>query len=157
MYFLKCNDITNYIEKRAITLPNVIGNVIDFNYFSITLKALHICELESSATLTSGYLFKRTHHNTFKKWTRRWFTLSGARLLYQKRWELGGAAAAPMESDLRLCKVREVHEGERRFVFEIVSPRSRHLLQADSQPECAMWVQAIGKAIGEALNNIGKG
>ncbi len=110
----------------------------------------------SSATLT-GYLFKRTHHNTFKKWTRRWFTLSGARLLYQKRWELGGVAAAPMESDLRLCKVREVHEGDRRFVFEIVSPRSRHLLQADSQPECAMWVQAIGKAIGEALNNIGKG
>ena len=32
MYFLKFNYITNYIEKRAITLPNVIGNVIDFNY-----------------------------------------------------------------------------------------------------------------------------
>jgi len=42
VFFSKFNYITNYIEKRAITLPNVIGNVIDFNYFSITLKALHI-------------------------------------------------------------------------------------------------------------------
>ena len=32
--------------KRTITLPNVISYVIDFNYFSITQKALHISVAE---------------------------------------------------------------------------------------------------------------
>ncbi len=40
--FYLFNHITNYIEKRTITLPNAISNVIDFNYFSIAQKALHI-------------------------------------------------------------------------------------------------------------------
>ena len=36
------NHITNYIEKRTITLPNAISNLIDFNSFSIAQKTLHI-------------------------------------------------------------------------------------------------------------------
>jgi Arf-GAP/coiled-coil/ANK repeat/PH domain-containing protein len=55
---------------------------------------------------------------------------------------------------LRLCKVREVIDNERRYLFEIVSPKCRHLLQADSQHECNLWIQSINKAINEALNNL---
>ena len=58
-----------------------------------------------------------------------------------------------MEQDLRVCKVREVNDNERRFLFEIVSPKCRHFLQADSQQECHLWVQYIDKAINDALNN----
>ncbi len=99
----------------------------------------------------AGYLFKRTQNNTFKKWTRRWFTLTNSRLYYQKRSEHG--ELHHMESDLRLCMVREVSDGDRRFMFEVVSPKCRHLLQADSQQECNQWVQMIDKAIGDALHN----
>ncbi len=78
-----------------------------------------------------GYLFKRSHNNAFKKWNRRWFTLLNSKLFYQKKSDYNDACQ--MESDLRVCKVREVFDHERRFTFEIVSPKSRHLLQADSQ------------------------
>jgi hypothetical protein len=57
-----------------------------------------------------------------------------------------------MEYDLRVCKVREVNDNERRFTFEIVSPKCKHLLQADSQRDCNMWIQSINKAIDDALN-----
>jgi len=40
LHWKKDNYITNYIEKRTITLPNEIGNGIYFNYFSIAQKAL---------------------------------------------------------------------------------------------------------------------
>ena len=42
MYFFKIQLHYQLHLKRAITLPNIIGDVIDFNYFSITLKVLHI-------------------------------------------------------------------------------------------------------------------
>lgn len=61
-----------------------------------------------------------------------------------------------LEPDLKLCKVREVNDSERRFTFEIVSPKCRHLLQADSQKECNLWIQSIEKTISEALNNLQK-
>lgn len=111
---------------------------------------------ENDSTSLTGYLFKRTHNNTFKKWTRRWFTLKSSKLYYQKRIDYNNSCISQMEPDLRLCKVREVNDSDRRFVFEIVSPKCRHLLQADSQNECTMWVNSIDKAIGDALNNIGK-
>ncbi|CAF4953717.1 unnamed protein product, partial [Rotaria socialis] len=34
-----------------------------------------------------------------------------------------------------------------RFVFEILSPNSSHLLQADSQAQCEQWVSSLQLAI----------
>ena len=59
-----------------------------------------------------------------------------------------------VEADLRVCKVREVSDAERRFLFEIVSPKTRYLLQADSVRECSIWLQTLNAAIDDALNNI---
>lgn len=59
-----------------------------------------------------------------------------------------------MEPDLRVCKVREISDSERRFTFEIVSPKCRHILQADSQKDCNLWVTSIDKAINDAINNL---
>ena len=51
---------------------------------------------------------------------RRWFVLNGSRLLYQKKNE---TEYSEMEADLRVCKVREVTDLDRRFTFEIFSPK----------------------------------
>lgn len=99
----------------------------------------------------SGYLFKRSHNNTFKKWNRRWFTLINSRLFYQRKNDYN--EVCQIEPDLRVCKIREVNDAERRFTFEIVSPKCKHLLQADSQRECAEWVRNIDYAINYALHN----
>ncbi|CAF0702791.1 unnamed protein product [Brachionus calyciflorus] len=125
------------------------------------------CELSSGSSTSStssignqsqnlfltGYLYKRSHHNTFKKWNRRWFTLINSKLFYQKKSDYN-TGINEMESDLRVCKVREINDGERRFTFEIVSPKCRHILQADSQKECNLWVKTIDKAINNAINNL---
>jgi hypothetical protein len=105
----------------------------------------------------AGYLFKRSTHSAFKKWNRRWFTLINCKLYYQKKFDYYDVSV--LEHDLRVCKVREVSNtdsvaAERRFLFELVSPKCRHLLQADSQRECTLWVRTIDQAINDALNNI---
>lgn len=102
----------------------------------------------SSIPSIQGYLFKRTS-NAFKTWNRRWFSLQDNQLVYRKRsgkqsssklvlyhilhifrgdngslWTvvLVGEDVTIMEEDLRLCTVKPVIEGDRRFCFEVVSP-----------------------------------
>lgn len=66
-----------------------------------------------------GYLFKRTS-NAFKTWNRRWFMLHDTKLVYRKR--SGEDPGTIMEEDLRLCTVKPMTEGDRRFCFEVLSP-----------------------------------
>lgn len=135
------NDLSRNSEKKQLLDKSSTSN----GHLQLTVDE------PTSGPNLSGYLFKRTQNNTFKKWTRRWFTLHNARLFYQKRGDFN--EVSEMEHDLRLCKVREVTDADRRFVFEIVTPKCKHLLQADSQQECNLWVQSLDKAIEEALHN----
>ncbi|XP_049863259.1 arf-GAP with coiled-coil, ANK repeat and PH domain-containing protein 2 isoform X2 [Schistocerca gregaria] len=105
-----------------------------------------------------GYLFKRTS-NAFKTWNRRWFTLQENKLVYCKR--TGEDNVTIMEEDLRLCSVKPVHEGDRRFCFEVLSPSKSHMLQADSEEMLQCWIsamqQGIGAALQQSLNQDGNG
>ncbi|XP_064611026.1 arf-GAP with coiled-coil, ANK repeat and PH domain-containing protein 2-like isoform X2 [Liolophura sinensis] len=93
-----------------------------------------------------GYLFKRTS-NAFKSWVRRWFSIQERKLVYRKRtkdtWTV-------MEEDLRLCTVKPVYDLDRRFCFEVLSPARSHMLQADSEAECQMWMTAIQDGVNRA-------
>ncbi|CAF2033615.1 unnamed protein product [Rotaria magnacalcarata] len=102
-----------------------------------------------------GYLFKRSH-NKFKTWSRRWFSIRNGQLLYMKRnnttsindnAQQSSLPQSIMVPDLRLCSIRSANDIDRRFVFEILSPNSSHLLQADSQAQCEQWVSSLQLAI----------
>ncbi|XP_045447798.1 arf-GAP with coiled-coil, ANK repeat and PH domain-containing protein 2 [Melitaea cinxia] len=95
-----------------------------------------------------GYLFKRTS-NAFKTWNRRWFYLYDNRLVYRKR--TGELNVTVMEEDLRLCTVKPVLDGERRFCFEVLSPSKSHMLQADSEDMLSAWVSALQNGIRSAI------
>ncbi|XP_061715954.1 arf-GAP with coiled-coil, ANK repeat and PH domain-containing protein 2 [Cydia pomonella] len=95
-----------------------------------------------------GYLFKRTS-NAFKTWNRRWFYLYDNRLVYRKR--TGELNVTVMEEDLRLCTVKPVLDGERRFCFEVLSPSKSHMLQADSEEMLASWIAALQHGIRSAI------
>ncbi|KAK2163582.1 hypothetical protein LSH36_77g06039 [Paralvinella palmiformis] len=95
-----------------------------------------------------GYLFKRTT-NAFKSWVRRWFMIQGRQLVYRKRSKDNLAA---MEEDLRICTVKPVYDGERRFCFEVLSPARCHMLQAESEQECQDWINSIQSAVSKAYN-----
>ncbi|XP_044260319.1 arf-GAP with coiled-coil, ANK repeat and PH domain-containing protein 2 isoform X1 [Tribolium madens] len=98
-----------------------------------------------------GYLFKRTS-NAFKTWNRRWFYLYDNKLVYRKR--SGEEVETVMEDDLRLCTVKPVLDGERRFCFEVLSPSKSHMLQADSKEMYEAWIGALQKGIGAAFQRI---
>ncbi|XP_053609279.1 arf-GAP with coiled-coil, ANK repeat and PH domain-containing protein 2 isoform X2 [Plodia interpunctella] len=95
-----------------------------------------------------GYLFKRTS-NAFKTWNRRWFYLYDNRLVYRKR--TGELNVTSMEDDLRLCTVKPVLDGERRFCFEVLSPSKSHMLQADSEEMLNAWITALQNGIRTAI------
>ncbi|XP_050350714.1 arf-GAP with coiled-coil, ANK repeat and PH domain-containing protein 2 isoform X1 [Nymphalis io] len=95
-----------------------------------------------------GYLFKRTS-NAFKTWNRRWFYLYDNRLVYRKR--SGELNVTVMEEDLRLCTVKPVLDGERRFCFEVLSPSKSHMLQADSEEMLTSWISALQNGIRSAI------
>ncbi|KAF7267981.1 hypothetical protein GWI33_018825, partial [Rhynchophorus ferrugineus] len=98
-----------------------------------------------------GYLFKRTS-NAFKTWNRRWFYLFDNKLVYRKR--SGEEQETIMEDDLRICTVKPITDGERRFCFEIVSPSKSHILQADSKEMYEAWIEALQRGIGAAIQRI---
>ncbi|XP_018333831.1 arf-GAP with coiled-coil, ANK repeat and PH domain-containing protein 2 [Agrilus planipennis] len=102
----------------------------------------------NTAPIMEGYLFKRTS-NAFKTWHRRWFYLFDNKLVYKKR--TGEENVTVMEDDLRICTVKPVFDGERRFCFEIVSPSKNHMLQADSKEMYDAWISAMQKGIGAAI------
>ncbi|KAJ8721989.1 hypothetical protein PYW08_004391 [Mythimna loreyi] len=95
-----------------------------------------------------GYLFKRTS-NAFKTWNRRWFYLYDNRLVYRKR--TGELNVTVMEEDLRLCTVKPVLDGERRYCFEVLSPSKSHMLQADSEEMLNCWITALQNGIRSAI------
>ncbi|PSN46505.1 Arf-GAP with coiled-coil [Blattella germanica] len=95
-----------------------------------------------------GYLFKRTS-NAFKTWNRRWFSLEDNQLVYRKR--SGEETVTVMEDDLRLCSVKPVLEGDRRFCFEVLSPAKSHILQADSDEMYQSWISSMQQGIGAAI------
>ncbi|RXG58644.1 Arf-GAP with coiled-coil, ANK repeat and PH domain-containing protein 2 [Armadillidium vulgare] len=96
-----------------------------------------------------GYLFKRTN-NAFKSWNRRYFTLQNNQLVYRKR---SGEEVTVMEDDLRLCSVKPAVDMERRFCFEITSNVKSHMLQAESEESCQLWIEAMSRAISSAIQN----
>jgi Arf-GAP with coiled-coil, ANK repeat and PH domain-containing protein len=112
-----------------------------------------------------GYLFKRSHKK-FKTWSRfvqrswplfefflvfrRWFFVRQGQLLYVKRAE---SAPTVLINDLRLCTVRIAADHDRRFVFELISPQSTDLLQADSQVECEQWINGLQSTISDLFKS----
>ncbi|KAH9628823.1 hypothetical protein HF086_004983 [Spodoptera exigua] len=56
-----------------------------------------------------------------------------------------------MEEDLRLCTVKPVLDGERRYCFEVLSPSKSHMLQADSEEMLNCWITALQNGIRSAI------
>ncbi|KAJ8914563.1 hypothetical protein NQ315_010027, partial [Exocentrus adspersus] len=121
------------LENRHAVVSNVEPTLLKHDKTSPTME---------------GYLFKRTS-NAFKTWNRRWFYLYDNKLVYRKR--SGEEHETVMEDDLRLCTVKPVLDGERRFCFEVLSPSKSHMLQADSKEMYESWIVALQKGIGAAI------
>ncbi|XP_033763338.1 arf-GAP with coiled-coil, ANK repeat and PH domain-containing protein 2-like isoform X2 [Pecten maximus] len=103
---------------------------------------------ETSVQHMEGYLFKKTSKG-FKSWVRRWFMIQNNQFVYRKR--SGVKECSVMEEDLRLCTVKPVYETERRFCFDVLSPSRSHMLQAETDEDCQMWITEIQTGISNAF------
>ncbi|OWF46700.1 arf-GAP with coiled-coil, ANK repeat and PH domain-containing protein 2-like isoform X2 [Mizuhopecten yessoensis] len=105
---------------------------------------------ETSIQHMEGYLFKKTSKG-FKSWVRRWFMIQNNQFVYRKR--SGVKECSVMEEDLRLCTVKPAHETERRFCFDVLSPSRSHMLQAETEDDCQMWITEIQTGITNAFRS----
>ncbi|KAM3910265.1 arf-GAP with coiled-coil, ANK repeat and PH domain-containing protein 1 [Leptodactylus fuscus] len=107
--------------------------------------AIHQGDGETSEVVIEGYLFKRAS-NTFKTWSRRWFSIQNNQLVYQKKLNVLTVVIV----DLRLCAVKLCPDADRRFCFEVVSPSKSCMLQAESERVLELWVSAVQRSITSA-------
>nr|XP_023025538.1 arf-GAP with coiled-coil, ANK repeat and PH domain-containing protein 2 [Leptinotarsa decemlineata] len=160
-YYHQGSDLCADLEPFSKTLADEIAVMRDETYkIQKELENTHAIvsniepismKNEKNSPSMEGYLFKRTS-NAFKTWNRRWFYLYDNKLVYRKR--SGEEHETVMEDDLRICTVKPVLDGERRFCFEVLSPSKSHMLQADSKEMYDCWVTALQKGIGAAIQRV---
>ncbi|KAM4039680.1 arf-GAP with coiled-coil, ANK repeat and PH domain-containing protein 1 isoform 2-T2 [Anomaloglossus baeobatrachus] len=112
--------------------------------------AVHQGDGETSEVVIEGYLFKRAS-NTFKTWSRRWFSIQNNQLVYQKKVNVLTVVIV----DLRLCAVKLCPDADRRLCFEVVSPskslgvhfsKVRSLTLDSWEPELVKLMCELGNA-----------
>ncbi|XP_063806502.1 arf-GAP with coiled-coil, ANK repeat and PH domain-containing protein 1 [Pseudophryne corroboree] len=109
--------------------------------------AVYQSEGDASEVVIEGYLYKRAS-NTFKTWSRRWFSIQNNQLVYQKKVNVLTIVIV----DLRLCAVKLCPDADRRFCFEVVSPAKSCMLQAESERVLDLWVSAVQRSITTAYS-----
>ncbi|XP_014097855.2 arf-GAP with coiled-coil, ANK repeat and PH domain-containing protein 2 isoform X1 [Bactrocera oleae] len=156
-----CNDFDEFFKNITEDLNCLRG---DYQQLEKAMQNRHMSVNNFSDTNTNstsnkieGYLFKKKSKG-FKTWCRRWFYLSNNQLVYSDldsncRKRSNEDSFSVMEEDLRICTVRPVNDGDRRFCFEVISPTKSHILQADSADMLSLWISALQKSIGAAIQH----
>lgn len=82
---------------------------------------------------------------------RYWCVVSGGQFYEYTNWK---KQLEPHNNpiDLRFASVREARNSERRFCFEIITPKIRRLYQATSQEEAEQWMSTVQNSIESVLN-----
>ena len=133
------------LPLRLVRLSRIVAEILT-NLLSAEKK-------DGKKVGIEGYLFKRGQ-NAFRTWNRRWFYLSNNKLCYSRR---NGEDVTVMEEDLRICLVRPLTDGDRRFCFEVISPTKSHVLQADSEEMYRVWLTSLQQGISSSLHDMMEG
>ncbi|XP_055849506.1 arf-GAP with coiled-coil, ANK repeat and PH domain-containing protein 2 isoform X1 [Episyrphus balteatus] len=153
-----CNDFDEFFKNLSDDI-NLLRT--DYQQLEKSMQNRHLSvnsfndnNTNSSSNKLEGYLFKKKSKG-FKTWCRRWFYLSDNQLVYSDltsfRKRSNEDSFSVMEEDLRICTVRPVNDGDRRFCFEVISPTKSHTLQADSAEMLQAWIGALQRSIGAAI------
>lgn len=87
-------------------------------------------------------------------YNRYWCVLSAGQLYEYSNWKR--SLESHMEPvNLRFATVRAARKADRRFCFEVITPRFRRLYQATSQEDMQAWITTINNAIESVLNGQG--
>lgn len=107
-------------------------------------------EVASLGRKKEGFLFaSKSTDNSSLKWKKFWCVLSGGQIHEYSHWK--DHVKSHHTIDLKFCTAREARNSDRRFSFEIISPKFQRTYQATSAEEMTSWMNVIGNAISSLL------
>ncbi|KAG0284292.1 hypothetical protein BGZ96_011319 [Linnemannia gamsii] len=90
--------------------------------------------------------------NNMNTWRKYWCVLSEGQLHEYSHWKRGITQPHNEPINLRIATVRSCRNQDRRFCFEVITPRFRRVYQATSAEDMNSWINVISNAIQSLLN-----
>ncbi|KAF9917747.1 hypothetical protein BX616_000055 [Lobosporangium transversale] len=129
------------------------------------IRDLEQQDIEANSALGSrkeGFLFATSrpsmHSNSVVlekpsiNWHKYWCVVSEGHLHEYSHWKKGAAMLHNDPINLKLSTVRPCRNQDRRFCFEVITPKFRRVYQATSTEDMNSWVSVISNAIQSLLN-----
>ncbi|KAG0227690.1 centaurin beta [Actinomortierella wolfii] len=109
----------------------------------------------SMSTAKTGYLYKKGSQRIMPTWSRRYFEIDGELLTYSTRGKKNSKSDddPALSINLRVCTVKIIENGDRPYLFEVISPMKVHVLQAENAEDMRDWVNCLQNAITAAHNS----
>ncbi|KAG0354891.1 hypothetical protein BGZ54_001436, partial [Gamsiella multidivaricata] len=85
-------------------------------------------------------------------WHKYWCVLSEGQLYEYSQWRKGVTQPHNDPINLRIATVRSCRDQDRRFCFEVITPKFRRVYQATSTEDMNSWINVISNAIHGLLN-----
>ncbi|KAG0257693.1 hypothetical protein BG011_003803 [Mortierella polycephala] len=85
-------------------------------------------------------------------WHKYWCVVSEGHLHEYSHWKKGATMLHNEPIDLRLSTVRSCRNQDRRFCFEVITPKYRRVYQATSAEDMNSWISVISNAIQSLLD-----
>ncbi|KAF9156766.1 hypothetical protein BG015_001630 [Linnemannia schmuckeri] len=85
-------------------------------------------------------------------WHKYWCVLSEGHLHEYSHWKKGAAMLHNEPINLRISTVRACRNQDRRFTFEVITPKFRRVYQATSAEDMNSWISVISNAIQSLLD-----
>ncbi|KAF9909368.1 hypothetical protein EC991_008753 [Linnemannia zychae] len=90
--------------------------------------------------------------NNLNTWRKYWCVLSEGQLHEYSHWKRGITQPHNEPINLRIATVRSCRNQDRRFCFEVITPKFRRVYQATSADDMNSWINVISNAIQSLLN-----
>ncbi|KAF9131734.1 hypothetical protein BG015_003817, partial [Linnemannia schmuckeri] len=90
--------------------------------------------------------------NNLNTWRKYWCVLSEGQLHEYSHWKRGITQPHNEPINLRIATVRSCRNQDRRFCFEVITPKFRRVYQATSVEDMNSWINVISNAIQSLLN-----
>ncbi|KAG0331282.1 hypothetical protein BG004_001738 [Podila humilis] len=85
-------------------------------------------------------------------WHKYWCVVSEGHLHEYSHWKKGATMLHNEPINLKISTVRSCRNQDRRFCFEVITPRFRRVYQATSTEDMNSWINVISNAIQSLLN-----
>ncbi|KAF9973115.1 Arf-GAP with coiled-coil, ANK repeat and PH domain-containing protein 2 [Actinomortierella ambigua] len=148
--FMEDKPIVKALREETLAIGNE-------NYYPIRPfgNTVAIDTEPSMSTAKTGYLYKKGSQRIMPTWSRRYFEIDGELLTYSTRGKKNSKSDddPALSINLRVCTVKIIENGDRPYLFEVISPMKVHVLQAENAEEMKEWVNCLQNAITAAHNS----